>query len=523
METIAEENIMTPISTFCVLSSTLAVIALSANGASAATITVPVPRVIVHVPQPKVTVHTPQPKVTVHTPQLKILSNHGITDTGAKVVRPGDGNQPVPAGGPPVINWGDGNNTVNIIGPPPVPLGGVGSLSVVGHTFSPVSGPLVIDWGDGNNTVNIIGPTVPLGGVGNGISDNVVQGNLIGRNPSSGGSSGDGILIGRNPSSGGSSGDGISDNVVQGNLIGRNPSSGGSSGDGILIGRNPSSGLIGSRTGGGSKDFDSSSPTLLNETQHDNTIGGTTGGGGDFKLPPGPSQQIYNTSNTPTGGVADRESSVPSVSEIVITKDQDQSSTNILGEAAKGTSNFNPGGALKQYDSSLTKFLNETLHNNTVGGTTGGGGILKEGDLTSPNAVKGTGTTNINQGDPDRPVNIGSEYNGGGTAIGGGGTANLKQFDSSSPKILNETQHDNTIGGPGNVISGSSGGGSKDFDSSSPNKNNIQLDSFSWGASNPVSVGGGDAGKAGKSSVSNISVVGPTKGLPKLKRYFPPK
>jgi len=498
METIAKENIMTPISTFCVLSSTLAVIALSANGASAATITVPVPRVIVHVPQPKVTVHTPQPKVTVHTPQLKILSNHGITDTGAKVVRPGDGNQPVPAGGPPVINWGDGNNTVNIIGPPPVPLGGVGSLSVVGHTFSPVSGPLVIDWGDGNNTVNIIGPTVPLGGVGNGISDNVVQGNLIGRNPSSGGSSGDGILIGRNPSGGGSSGDGISDNVVQGNLIG-------------------------SRTGGGSKDFDSSSPTLLNETQHDNTIGGTTGGGGDFKLPPGPSQQIYNTSNTPTGGVADRESSVPSVSEIVITKDQDQSSTNILGEAAKGTSNFNPGGALKQYDSSLTKFLNETLHNNTVGGTTGGGGILKEGDLTSPNAVKGTGTTNINQGDPDRPVNIGSEYNGGGTAIGGGGTANLKQFDSSSPKILNETQHDNTIGGPGNVISGSSGGGSKDFDSSSPNKNNIQLDSFSWVASNPVSVGGGDAGKAGKSSVSNISVVGPTKGLPKLKRYFPPK
>ncbi len=482
METIAKENIMTPISTFCVLSSTLAVIALSANGASAATITVPVPRVIVHVPQPKVTVHTPQPKVTVHTPRLKILSNHGITDTGAKVVRPGDGNQPVPAGGPPVINWGDGNNTVNIIGPPPVPLGGVGSLSGVGHTFSPVSGPLVIDWGDGNNTVNIIGPTVPLGGVGNGISDNVVQGNLIGRNPSSGGSSGDGI----------------SDNVVQGNLIG-------------------------SRTGGGSKDFDSSSPTLLNETQHDNTIGGTTGGGGDFKLPPSPSQQIYNTSNTPTGGVADRESSVPSVSEIVITKDQDQSSTNILGEAAKGTSNFNPGGALKQYDSSLTKFLNETLHNNTVGGTTGGGGILKEGDLTSPNAVKGTGTTNINQGDPDRPVNIGSEYNGGGTAIGGGGTANLKQFDSSSPKILNETQHDNTIGGPGNVISGSSGGGSKDFDSSSPNKNNIQLDSFSWGASNPVSVGGGDAGKAGKSSVSNISVVGPTKGLPKLKRYFPPK
>jgi hypothetical protein len=99
---------MTRISTFCVLSSTLAVIALSANGASAATITVPVPRVIVHVPQPKVTVQTPQLKnltpnppsyssgskvqraqstnlstgsmtpQTPKTPQLKILSNHGI-------------------------------------------------------------------------------------------------------------------------------------------------------------------------------------------------------------------------------------------------------------------------------------------------------------------------------------------------------------------------------------------------------------------------------------------------------------
>jgi hypothetical protein len=85
METIAKENTMTRISTFCVLSSTLAVIALSANGASAATITVPVPRVIVHVPQPKVTVQTPQPKVTVQTPQpkvtvqtpqLKILGTH---------------------------------------------------------------------------------------------------------------------------------------------------------------------------------------------------------------------------------------------------------------------------------------------------------------------------------------------------------------------------------------------------------------------------------------------------------------
>jgi hypothetical protein len=72
----AKENTMTRISTFCVLSSTLAIIALSANGASAATITV-------HTPVPRVIVHVPQPKVTVHTPQLKTLSNHG-TVVGTK-------------------------------------------------------------------------------------------------------------------------------------------------------------------------------------------------------------------------------------------------------------------------------------------------------------------------------------------------------------------------------------------------------------------------------------------------------
>ena len=67
---------MTRISTFCVLSSTLAVIALSANGASAATITV-------HTTVPRVIVHVPQPKVNVHTPQLKSLGNHG-TVVGTK-------------------------------------------------------------------------------------------------------------------------------------------------------------------------------------------------------------------------------------------------------------------------------------------------------------------------------------------------------------------------------------------------------------------------------------------------------
>jgi hypothetical protein len=76
MEALAKESTMTRISMFCVLSSTLAVIALSANGASAVNITV-------HTTVPRVIVHVPQPKVTVHTPQLKILSNHG-TGVGIK-------------------------------------------------------------------------------------------------------------------------------------------------------------------------------------------------------------------------------------------------------------------------------------------------------------------------------------------------------------------------------------------------------------------------------------------------------
>ncbi len=67
---------MTRISTLCVLSSTLAVLALSANAASAATITV-------HTTVPRVAVHPVKPNVNVHTPQLKTFGNHG-TGVGTK-------------------------------------------------------------------------------------------------------------------------------------------------------------------------------------------------------------------------------------------------------------------------------------------------------------------------------------------------------------------------------------------------------------------------------------------------------
>jgi hypothetical protein len=51
-----KENTMTRISTFCVVSSTLAVLALSANGASAE---MPVPKPVT----PRITVQAPKPKV----------------------------------------------------------------------------------------------------------------------------------------------------------------------------------------------------------------------------------------------------------------------------------------------------------------------------------------------------------------------------------------------------------------------------------------------------------------------------
>ena len=154
-------------------------------------------------------------------------------------------------------------------------------------------------------------------------------------------------------------------------------------------------------------------------------------------------QQKY-IPNTPTG------SGAASVGGIDVTKQVDPTNTsNPSGGTLEGS-----GGTLE-----------------LGGGTTGGGGILKEGDLTSPNAVKGTGTTNINQGDPDRPVNIGSEYNGGGIfnsnqATGGtgegGGIFNSNQATGGTGEgggIFNSNQ---ATGGSGGLNSGvplSVGGG----------------------------------------------------------------
>jgi hypothetical protein len=131
VEAIAEENTMTRISTFCVLSSTLAVIALSANGASAATITV-------HTPVPRVIVHVPQPKVTVHTPQLKTLSNHG-TVVGTK-----SGSNHVLLKG----NLKDNSNEVGIAAPTTIKLTPnspiVGGVPIIGYQEGNPDRPFII-------------------------------------------------------------------------------------------------------------------------------------------------------------------------------------------------------------------------------------------------------------------------------------------------------------------------------------------------------------------------------------------
>jgi hypothetical protein len=85
--------IMTRISTFCVISSTLAVLALAANGASAATLT---PHI-----------NTPTPKVAVHTPQNVTSGGHYDLGSGALTGRrnhePLDRAPPVDKASP--LNW----------------------------------------------------------------------------------------------------------------------------------------------------------------------------------------------------------------------------------------------------------------------------------------------------------------------------------------------------------------------------------------------------------------------------------
>lgn len=60
---------MTRVSTFCVVSSGLAVFALSGDSARAGTLTIhtPTPTVSVHTPTPKVSVHTPTPRAQLHS------------------------------------------------------------------------------------------------------------------------------------------------------------------------------------------------------------------------------------------------------------------------------------------------------------------------------------------------------------------------------------------------------------------------------------------------------------------------
>jgi hypothetical protein len=161
VETLAKENTMTRISTFCVLSSTLAVTALSANGASAVNITV-------HTAVPKVIVYVPQPKVNVHTPQLKILSNHGTvvgTKSGSnhgllKDNLKGNSNE-VGISAPTTIELSPNSPTVGgayqatVVGPR-IPTGGGAYQTTVAWPSSPTGG--------GAYQTTVVGPRIPTGG-----------------------------------------------------------------------------------------------------------------------------------------------------------------------------------------------------------------------------------------------------------------------------------------------------------------------------------------------------------------------
>ena len=65
VEVNAKENTMTRISTLCILSSTLAVLGLASNGASAVEVKVTTPQISPKMPKVTVPPKTPQPAQTV--------------------------------------------------------------------------------------------------------------------------------------------------------------------------------------------------------------------------------------------------------------------------------------------------------------------------------------------------------------------------------------------------------------------------------------------------------------------------
>jgi type VI secretion system secreted protein Hcp len=71
---------------------------------------------------------------------------------------------------------------------------------------------------------------------------------------------------------------------------------------------------------------------------------------------------------SPTGGSADRESSAPSISEIVVTKDQDSSTGPLLTAALQGEGVTVIIDFVKTSQGSLTKYMEYTLTNTLISG-----------------------------------------------------------------------------------------------------------------------------------------------------------
>jgi type VI secretion system secreted protein Hcp len=92
--------------------------------------------------------------------------------------------------------------------------------------------------------------------------------------------------------------------------------------------------------------------------------------------------------SSPTGGAADRESSAPSVSEIVVTKSTDVASTKVLNEAYQGEGQKVQIDFCKTDKGKLEVFLTVTLTNCMVSGYSLSSGGDRPSESVSLNFTK---------------------------------------------------------------------------------------------------------------------------------------
>jgi type VI secretion system secreted protein Hcp len=104
--------------------------------------------------------------------------------------------------------------------------------------------------------------------------------------------------------------------------------------------------------------------------------------------------------SAPTGGAADRESSAPSVSEIVVTKDTDVASTKLLNEAYQGEGQKVTIDFCKTDQGSLEVYLTLELEDVMISGISFSSGGDRPSESVSLNftkvAFRNTGMTDTN-------------------------------------------------------------------------------------------------------------------------------